>query len=140
MNSDVIKKIGDVIKGEEECYVGIIRQDGFPHVSTRSILLNEGIKNIYFSTGKDCNLANVLRKNNKASICVHNGSTNITIMGIVEFVDDMEVKKAAWHDWLIHHYTEGVEDPNYTLMRFKAEKYSVWMDRETYYFSTEDYS
>lgn len=140
MNSDVIKKISDIIKAEEECYVGIIRTDGYPHVSTRSILMTEGIQNIYFSTGKDCNLANVLSQNNKASICVHNGSTNITIMGSVEFVDDLEVKKAAWHDWLINHYTKGVEDPNYTLIKLKAEMFSVWLDRQTYYFSADDFT
>lgn len=139
MDSNVIKKMSDIIKAEEECCVGIIRPDGFPHVSTRSILKADGVLHIYFSTGTDCNLANVLRQNNKASICIRKDSTNITMMGSVEFVNDMDMKAEVWQDWLIHHYTGGIEDPNYTLMKFTAKEYSVWMDQKMYYFSAEDF-
>jgi general stress protein 26 len=39
--------------------------------------------------------------------------------GSAEIIDDMEVKKQIWLDWWTRYYPEGLEDPDYTLLRMK---------------------
>jgi general stress protein 26 len=41
--------------------------------------------------------------------------------GSVEIVDDKELKKTIWLDWWTRYYPEGVEDPDYTLLRLEPK-------------------
>ena len=39
--------------------------------------------------------------------------------GSAEIINDMEIKKKIWLDWWTRYYPEGLEDPDYTLIRME---------------------
>ena len=101
---NTIKKANDIIKSSQDCYFAIVGEDGYPHVATRSFCTAGDIQTCYISTNTSGNLAQTLMKNNKASICIHEGNDNITMMGIATIVEDEAVRQQMWMDWFIDHY------------------------------------
>ena len=41
--------------------------------------------------------------------------------GDVEVIEDMELKREIWLDWWTKYYREGLEDPDYMLLRLKPK-------------------
>lgn len=54
----------------------------------------------------------------------------LKVCGRMEIVEDMETKKVAWQEEWRQWYPNGIDDPEFTLMKLKAEKivYSEGMD------------
>lgn len=138
MDSNIIKKANDIIKNATEGYVGVIDEEHYPSVATRSIIKPINIFECYFSTGIDGNLATRVKKNSKASVCIRDKNNNISLLGDFEIITDNALKKEMWLDWFINHYKEGVDDPIYCLLKFTTRKVSLWMDGESSEFYVSD--
>jgi len=41
--------------------------------------------------------------------------------GEAEIVDDMKIKQKIWLDWWTRYYSEGLEDPDYTLLKLNPK-------------------
>ena len=57
------------------------------------------------------------------------GGDGVTLLGEVEIVHDAVVKKALWQDWFIEHFPKGIDDPEYCILRFDANKATCWIDK-----------
>lgn len=138
MNANIIKKAADIIKTCDEGYVGVIDENGFPNVATRSNIKPHSILNCYFATGTYANLSLRLQKNNKTSVCFHKDGDNVTLVGTSEFITDKKEKNDLWLDWFINHFPEGVDDPNYCIVKFTTHKVSLWVGRTSAEFNISD--
>ena len=56
------------------------------------------------------------------------GADSVTLLGKIEIIEDMEVKKALWQDWFICHFPKGVNDPEYCVLKFSANEATFWID------------
>ena len=76
---------------------------------------------IYISTNTSSSKVAHLSKNPKMSVyyCDPEDFKGFMLGGSVEIVDDMKVKKKIWLDWWTRYYPEGLEDPDYTLLRME---------------------
>ena len=142
MNEKAIAKAAEIIKSktaEVNMGVGVtlsvLDHEGYPTTSCLSISKADGIKTILFCTTMDSNKAIRAKNNSKASVCVFDDNYeagsyyNITLVGDVEVATDAETKKQAWYDGMCEH-CQGVDDPNYCVIRFTTKRYNLWVDIE----------
>lgn len=130
MSMDFFKKAEELLNSCEDIEVASINEDGYPRVCVVSKLESEGFDTIFFSTGTSGTKANHFKKNSKSSVCYHDEHNSVTLVGEMEIVEDMEIKKRVWQDWMINYMVGGVNDEEFCLLKFKAHEATFWIDRE----------
>jgi len=126
----IIEKANRVIKTCDAAYLGVIDENGCPSVSTVSPLRPESIHEAYFGTSPDANKTQRLLKDKRASVCYHKGGDNITLVGEAEVLTDQATKSRVWESWFIEHFPGGETDPNYCVIKFTAQRASLWVGGE----------
>ena len=138
MNEEEVKKSGlKLIEESKAAYLTTIDPDGFPITRAMFNLRNkdqfpefseffENQQNqftIYISTNTSSSKVTHLDKNPKMCVyfCDAEDFKGFMLGGSVEIVDDKELKKTIWLDWWTRYYPEGVEDPDYTLLRLEPK-------------------
>jgi general stress protein 26 len=137
MNVNIFEKANQIIKTCDTAYFGVIDENGYPTVSTVSVVKPENIFEVYFSTDTESGKVRRLRKNNRASICFKTDS-NITLVGEAEICTDQETKSRYWQDWFKDHYSGGETDPNYVIIKFTTKRVSLWLGNEGGIFSIDE--
>ena len=46
----------------------------------------------------------------------------------VEVITDADIKQELWQDWFINHFPGGPTDPNYVILKFKANHATYWIE------------
>lgn len=134
----MIEKAGDIIRqstahcspegSEPHCVLSLIDAEGYPTASTITPARADGIRWIAFCTGLSSNKAKRIAACGRASACFNTGGAyNITLVGTVEVVTDAAVKEEMWYDGLRQHFS-GADDPNYCVLRFHTQRYSLLVD------------
>ena len=132
------KKKGDLILNKQEaitqglrlieksnfCMLGTNGEDGFPNIKGMTNLKHEGLKKIWFSTNTSSKRVQQLRKDNRA--CVYyvdeKPFKGLMLVGTIEILQDIESKKMLWTEGAEVYYPQGVEDPDYSVLYFTAER------------------
>ena len=118
-------KAGYIGGGMEGCAViSLIDEDGYPTSSTFTIAKADGIRWITLATDPDSNKARRIAKDGRASVCLSSSEYNINLVGTVEVVTDLDVKKENWFEPMAGHWS-GADDPRFHVLRFSAERYSI---------------
>ncbi len=128
MTNELLKKAEDFIKNAETAALSSIDENGYPRTAAMSSIKTEGIKTVWFSTGTNSSKTKNFRRNSKASVCYYSEGGNITLIGDITIVEDMDIKKQLWVDWFIEHFPLGVTDPNYCVLKFEAKYIQVWLE------------
>ena len=107
--------------------VGTNAEDGFPNIKTMSNRRHEGLKTIWFQTDASSNRVQQLRKDNRA--CVYGLDSKlgrgVMLVGTMEILHDLDSKKMIWKEGEKKYYPMGVDDPEYTILRFTTKKANV---------------
>jgi len=143
MSEKAIKRAEEIIKSKTaEVNMGagvvlsLIDHEGYPTASTLSISKAEGIRQITFGGSLDSNKAKRAKENSRASVCIfdddYEGGSyyNITLVGDIEVITNIELKKKTWYQGLEEHFPGGVDDPNYCVLKFTTKRYNLWVDVE----------
>jgi len=144
MNKNAIAKAEEIIKSktaEVNRGVGVtlslLDHEGYPTTSTLSIAKADGIRQITFAGTLDSNKAKRAKENRRASVCIfdddYEGGAyyNITLVGDIEVVTDLELKKETWYQGLEEYFPNGgLDDPNYCVLKFTTKRYNLWVDVE----------
>jgi general stress protein 26 len=79
---------------------------------------------IYISTNTSSSKASHIKKNPKICVyyCDPENFKGVMFGGVVKVIHDMNIKKNIWLDWWTRYYTQGLEDPDYTLLHLKPKK------------------
>lgn len=131
MKKEIIRKAGEIVKqntGEfSYCVLALIDLDGYPTASTISASKADGINWITFCTGMGGTRTSRINNCNRASVCFNAKDYNITLVGTMEVITDLDMKKEMWYEGLRNHFS-GPEDPNYCVLRFTTERYNLLID------------
>ncbi|MCL2189194.1 MAG: pyridoxamine 5'-phosphate oxidase family protein [Defluviitaleaceae bacterium] len=143
MSQKAIAKAESIIKSKtaaENMGVGVtlslLDHEGYPTTSTLSIATAEGIRKLTFGVSLSSNKAKRVQANPRGSVCIFDDNYeagayyNITLVGDMEIITDMEAKKAVWYEGLEAHFAGGVEDPDYCVLQFTTKRYNLWVDME----------
>lgn len=138
MKPDLIAKAQKIIRESEEGYFSFINEKGYPETATRSNVQPEGFNALYFVTDKSGAMGCSLEKNKASSVCFRKEGDNVTLVGDTTIVSDKEKRNELWQDWFLRHFPEGLEDPEYTPVKFETKTVSLWVGGEQQRFTMEE--
>jgi len=95
MNANIYAKANQIIRDCDAAYLGVLDENGFPHVSTVSPIRPENLFEAYFATGLGANKTKRLRRDRRASVCYRADGDNITLVGEAEISPTRRRKAAA---------------------------------------------
>jgi len=138
MELNEVKRLSiELIENSLVAYFSTIDSDGFP--ITRALLntrykeryreFSEFYDNledkyvIYFSTNTSSSKIDHIKENPKVSVyfCDTEQFKGVMFGGEIEVIDDMEIKRQFWLDRSVRYYPKGLEDPDYTILRFNPK-------------------
>jgi len=135
---DVTKTIGNLIDKAGVSIISSIDSEGFPN--TKAMLKTrhrEGIKTLYFSTNTSSMRVHQYQKNNKACVYYFDGRffRGVMLIGTMEVLQDEESRKMLWQVGDRLYYPKGVNDPDYSVLKFTAIKGRFYSN-----FKSEDFT
>lgn len=117
--------IGNMIDKAAVSFIGSVDGNGIPNMKAmlppRKM---EGIKYFYFTTNTHSMRVAQYRENPKACIyfCDRRFFRGVMLTGTMEVLEDNESKKMIWQDGDTIYYPLGVDDPDYCVLKFTANK------------------
>ena len=103
--------------------LGTNGDNGYPNIKAMFKMENEGLKTIWFSTNTSSKRVAQLIQDPKA--CVYFADfkqlKGLMLIGNIEVLQDIESKKRLWREGYELYYPEGVNDPDYTVLRFTSQ-------------------
>lgn len=120
------------IKGQKTAFISSIDEEGYP--ITRAMLAPRKIEgnDIYFTTNTSSKKINQYLKNNKACVYFYKRGRfkyeGLMIKGIMEVLNDEEIKKEIWRFGDQLFYKKGVTDPDYSVLKFSGIEAQYYCD------------
>lgn len=103
--------------------VGSIGSEGYPNIKCMFNMEAEGLHTFWFGTNTSSKRVAQFRENSKA--CVYfvdqEQFKGLMLVGEMEVLEDLESKKRLWREGFEMYYPQGVNDPDYSVLRFKAK-------------------
>jgi len=113
-----------LINSSKICLLGTNAEDGFPNIKAMLNLRHEGLKHIWFSTNTSSKRLQQLKRDKRA--CVYyvdeKNFRGLMLVGTVDVLQDIESKTMLWSEGAEVYYPLGVEDPDYSVLRFTARR------------------
>jgi general stress protein 26 len=113
-----------LIERSEICLLGTNGGDGFPNIKAVMNAKHEGMNKIWFSTNTSSRRVQQLKKDNRA--CVYyvddKDFKGLMLTGTMQILQDLKSRQMLWEDGNEKYYPLGVEDPDYTVLCFTADK------------------
>ncbi|UCC20282.1 MAG: pyridoxamine 5'-phosphate oxidase family protein [Promethearchaeota archaeon] len=123
----------ELMETSKAAYLTTVDSDGYPITRAMFNLRNKeqfpefskffaGLDNefdIFISTNTSSTKHKHIQKNPKICVyyCDPEDFKGVMFGGEVEVIDDMDIKRKIWLDWWTRYYPEGLEDPDYLLLR-----------------------
>lgn len=122
---DAEKTIGNLIDKQGVSFIGSISEQGFPNM--KAMLpprIREGIKTFYFTTNTSSMRVAQYKKNPNACIYFYDKRffRGVMLEGTMEVLEDSESRRKIWQENDTMYYPLGVDDPDYCVLRFVADK------------------
>lgn len=132
----------EFIKKQKTVFIASVDEDGFPNMKAMFTPRKIEGDSFYFTTNMSSMRTKQYMENPKASIyCYHRGRfryEGIMLIGAMEVLQDLEIKKEIWQTGDTMYYKEGVTDPDYCVLKFTAEKGRQYCDLKTESFCWRD--
>ncbi len=116
------EQLYDMIRRQKALYVGSVDGDGFPNIKAMFAPRRIEGDSIYLSTNTSSMRARQFAENSKASVYMAEGGEGIMLLGTMEVLHDAESKRSIWRDEDVMYYKEGVDDPDYCVFKFTAQR------------------
>lgn len=119
---EIMSQCLELIEKSDYCMLGTNREDGFPNVKAMLNMRHEGLKKIWLSTNTSSKRVQQLKKDNRACIYYldEENIKGLMLVGTVEILRDKESRELIWFDGAEKYYPLGVDDPDYSVLRFTA--------------------
>lgn len=122
---DKEKTIHNLIDKQRTVMIGSIDEAGFPNIKAmlkpRKV---EGIQTFYFTTNTSSKRVEHYHNDQKACIYAYDQRyfRGVMLIGTMEVLTDHDAKAMIWQEGDTMYYKEGVDDPDYCVLRFTAHK------------------
>ena len=124
--SEIINsKSGYIDGGTSYVVLSLIDDAGYPTSAAITLSKADGIKWLSFLGGADSNKAKRIKKCNKACVNIATSDYNITLVGTIEVVTDIETKKLHWQDVFTENHG-AVDCPGCCAFVFTTDRYSLF--------------
>ena len=120
---DIEKTIGNLIDKTTISIISSVDSNGFPNTKAMlKVRKREGLKYFYFSTNTSSIRVKQYLQNNKACIYFYDKRffRGVMLKGTMEVLQDKNSRKSIWHIGDKMYYPKGVNDPDYSVLKFTA--------------------
>ena len=129
-----------LVAGSKICLLGTNAADGFANIKAMMNLRHQGMKTIWFSTNASSRRVSQLARDNRA--CVYyvddRNFKGLMLTGTIELLDDHESRQLLWSEGAERYYPLGLDDSDYTVLRFTAVKANYYHKLENVTFDVQD--
>ena len=124
MTEELKKEINLMIENAKNVYVSSVDENGYPNTKAMFSLQRDGLGIHYFSTNLSSMRASQFKLNPKACIYFSNEATHhgIMLIGTMEICTDTYHKELLWREGFERYYPQGINDDDYCVYKFTAEK------------------
>ncbi len=126
MNENEVKASAlELVERSTIAMVGTLETDGAPRIVAMIAAEHQGLKTIWFSTNTSSEHVGQLTRDPRA--CVYFAQwaeepwRGLTLAGRMEILRDRASRERLWENGCERYYPEGIDDPDYTVLRFTAE-------------------
>ena len=125
IESEVRASALELVERSTIATVGTLDEDGAPRIVAMIRAEHEGLKTIWFSTNTSSEHVAHLERDPRA--CVYFAQwadepwRGLTLGGRMEIRRDRASRERLWEDGCERFYPQGIDDPDYTVLRFTAE-------------------
>ncbi|MFZ5987556.1 MAG: pyridoxamine 5'-phosphate oxidase family protein [Bacillota bacterium] len=120
---EAVSKSLELVESCNIAMVGSNGDNGYPNIKAMIKVEAEGIKTIWFSTNTSSKRVSKFMHNPKA--CVYFADQDkfkgLMLVGDIEVLSDIESKKRLWCEGCEIYYPLGVNDPDYSVLRFTTK-------------------
>lgn len=120
---EAVDKALSLVNRSQIVMLGTIDDKGHPNIRAMIKMENEGLKRIWFTTNTSSRKIPQLKMNPKA--CVYfvdfDKWMGLMLIGNTEILQDPESRHRCWRDGFEKYYPQGVNDPDYSVLRFTAQ-------------------
>lgn len=124
------EKAAEIISNAQIITIASIDEMGYPRPVAVVKIRSDKDGTLYVSTGTSSAKTTHFKANPKAGVSILDGDNSVVYTGLVEIVSDLEIKKSLWSDWMSEHFSGGVEDPEYCILKFTPQSAIYWIDNE----------
>ncbi len=117
-----IQKSLELAERAETAMLGTNGDDGYPNIKAMLKMASDGLKVFWFSTNTSSKRVAQLTRDGKACIYLVDTQTfeGLMLVGEVEVLTDAESRQHVWREGFERYYPKGVNDPDYTVLRFTS--------------------
>lgn len=118
--------IHEFIGKQKTAMIASVDEDGFPNIKAMFTPRKIEGNCFYFTTNTSSMRTQQYLKNPKASIYFYKRGRfsyeGIMLIGMMEVLQNQEIKEEIWQPGDTMYYKEGVSDPDYCVLKFTAAK------------------
>lgn len=124
---DIKAKAAQMVATAQVITVASVDENGYPR-PVAMVKIKDEQDAIYVATGASSAKVAHFKVNPKAGISIVRGGDSVVYTGQMEIVCDQDLKRSLWGDWMLAHFSEGVEDPEYCVLKFRPRSATYWID------------
>ncbi len=128
---EIEEKAAQLLEKCEVVTLASINEKGYPRICAVNKIKAVGFSEIYFQTSKRSEYhgkATHFQNNSRASVCYYQGGDSVTLIGDVEIIQDMAVKKEFEPFIDVRFFKKGIADPRHILLRFRVSEATFWIE------------
>ncbi|MCD8035017.1 MAG: pyridoxamine 5'-phosphate oxidase family protein [Alistipes sp.] len=118
-----LQEVERLIDSRATAFVASVDEAGFPNMKAMlAPRLREGLRTFYFTTNTHSMRVAQYRRDPKASVyfCDEAGFRGVMLRGTMETLTDAASRRLIWREGDTEYYPQGVDDPDYCVLRFTA--------------------
>ncbi len=128
MNESIKSDIRALRNNSKIAYLASVNEEGYPQMKAMMVFESNDIRVQYFSTNTSSKRVGQFLKNPKASVyyCNNEQFKGALFTGTIEVCTDHDTKAFLWRDGCEIYYPQGVDDEDYCVYKFTAEKVNYY--------------
>jgi general stress protein 26 len=111
-----------LVERSQICMLATNSDEGHPHIKAVIKAEAEGLQRVWISTNTSSRRVAQLGRDPRASVYFVDFDKwmGLMLVGEVELLQDAASRRRLWHEGDERYYPLGVDDPDYTVLRFTA--------------------
>jgi len=132
-----IKEKALKLANKKIAFVGSVNKNNAPNIKAMLVAKHDGLKTFYFASNNSAMRTEQYKHNSNACIYFNGGPIykGLMLEGIMEIINDIDIKEIIWkNNYKSIYKNDGINDPDYCLLKFtaKKERYYYWFKTETF--------
>ncbi len=119
---EAMRKGLELVERSKIALFGTNGPGGYPHIKALLNLKQLGLKEFWFSTNNSSRRVKQIVDDGKTCLYFvdQDSFEGLMLLGEAEITQEPEIRGALWFEGCEKYYPRGVEDPDYSVVRFKA--------------------